>query len=154
MRTTVTRKAATVPAAAGLIQRFSLLSTEFCRYLLASVVALAADFGLLWLLTEKAGVHYLTSAALSYTIGGVLHYWLSVNLVFRHRRFSDQKTEFAAFFLIGLLGLSVNELVLNVAVEHLGQSYMIGKAAAAGVGFVITFVTRRAALFASRRILA
>ena len=135
-----------------LTARLGAISGEFWRYLLASVIALGLDFGLLWLLTEKAGLHYLTSSALSYSAGAVLHYVISVTLVFRERRLADRRMEFAGFFAIGLLGLAANQLVMKLAVDGLGQSYLLGKVAATGVSFVLTFVTRRAVLFTAKRI--
>ena len=133
------------------IARLLSAGSEFWRYLLASVIALGLDFSLLWLLTERAGLHYLSSAAISYSAGAVLHYAISVTLVFRERRVGDRRMEFAGFFAIGLLGLAANQLVLKAAVDGLGQSYLLGKVAATGVSFVLTFVTRRAVLFTAGR---
>jgi len=140
--------------AVRLSARLGAVSGEFWRYLAASVVALGLDFSLLWLLTSQAGLHYLTSSAISYSTGAVLHYAISVTLVFRERRLADRRMEFAGFFAIGLLGLAANQLVMKAAVDGLGQSYLLGKVAATGVSFVLTFVTRRAVLFTARRALA
>jgi putative flippase GtrA len=138
--------------AARLTARLGALGGEFWRYLAASVAALALDFGLLWLLTSRLGLHYLTSSAISYSAGAVLHYAISVTLVFRERRLADRRMEFMGFFAIGLLGLAANQLVMKAAVDGLGQSYLLGKVAATGVSFVLTFVTRRAVLFTAKRI--
>lgn len=140
--------------AVRLSARLGAVSGEFWRYLAASVVALGLDFSLLWLLTSQVGLHYLTSSAISYSTGAVLHYAISVTLVFRERRLADRRMEFAGFFAIGLLGLAANQLVMKAAVDGLGQSYLLGKVAATGVSFVLTFVTRRAVLFTARRALA
>jgi putative flippase GtrA len=138
-------------AGARLIARAAAVSGEFWRYLAASVIALGCDFGLLWLLTERAGMHYLASSAISYSTGAVLHYVISAAFVFRERRLSDRRAEFIGFFAIGLFGLAVSQLVMKAAVEGLGQSYLFGKVAAVGVSFVLTFVTRRAVLFTRGR---
>lgn len=134
--------------------RLAALSGEFWRYLAASVVSLGLDFGLLWLLTARGGLHYLSSAAISYSAGCVLHYALSVTLVFHARRVRDWRTESVGFFAIGLLGLAANQLVLKAAVELAGVGYLLGKVAATGVSFVLTFVTRRAVLFTAGRLRA
>jgi putative flippase GtrA len=127
--------------------RLAGVSGEFWRYLAASVVALGLDFGLLWWLTERAGLHYLSSAAISYSTGCLLHYVISVTLVFRHRRLASGWAEFASFFAIGLVGLAANQLVLKAAVDLLGVGYLLGKIAATGASFVLTFLARRAMLF-------
>ena len=142
----------TRPALAAPVPRLAAVTGEFWRYLTASVMALGLDFGLLWLLTEHAGLHYLTSAAISYSAGAVLHYAISVRLVFRERRLADPRLEFASFFAIGLVGLAATQFVLQAAVEILGVGYLLGKVAATGASFVLTFVARRALLFTAARV--
>jgi putative flippase GtrA len=136
----------------GIRARLGAVSGEFWRYLAASVVALGLDFGLLWLLTSGLGLHYLTSSAISYTAGAVLHYAISVRLVFRERPVADRRKEFLGFFAIGLVGLGANQLVMRAAVEVLGHSYLVGKVAAVAVSFILTFVLRRAILFTAARV--
>lgn len=127
------------------------ISGEFWRYLAASLVSLGLDFGLLWLLTARVGLHYLASAAIGYGAGCILHYGLSITLVFRERRLTDRRMEFIGFFATGLLGLAANELMLKAAVDVAGVGYLVGKVAATGGSFVLTFVARRAALFSIGR---
>ena len=141
-------------AISRLRARLGSVSGEFWRYLMASVLALGLDFGLLYLLTERVGLHYLSSSAISYSTGAVLHYVISVTFVFRERRVADPRLEFLGFFAIGLLGLAANQLVLKAAVDGLALSYLVGKVAAVGVSFILTFVTRRAVLFTTKRIRA
>jgi len=120
---------------------------ESWRYFLVSVVALGVDYGLLLALTEIAHLHYLASSAISYTTGSIVQYALSVALVFRTRRLSDPRMEFAAFFGLGLFGLAATQLILKVSVDGLGLSYTIGKVGAVGVSFALNFVARKAILF-------
>jgi putative flippase GtrA len=136
------------------VPRLAALSGEFGRYLSASVAALSLDFGLLWLLTEHAGLHYLTSAAISYSAGALLHYAISVRLVFCERRVTDRRLEFVSFFAIGLVGLAATQLVLKAAVDYAGLGYMAGKFCATGASFVMTYVARRGLLFTSARLRA
>jgi putative flippase GtrA len=147
-----TSRAATLPTPASLVTRLGAISGEFWRYLAASAVALSCDFGLLWLLTEQAGLHYLASSAISYSAGAVLHYALSVSLVFRNRRLGDRRLEFVLFFAIGLFGLAVTQLVLKAAVDGVGLPYVAGKAAAVGASFMLNFLARRAVLFTAGRL--
>ncbi len=120
---------------------------EFQRYLAASVVALGCDLGLLFALTQYGGVHYLTSATISYCAGAILHYVISIKLVFRDRSVTNRRLEFIGFFAVGLLGLGATQLVLKVAVDGFGLSYMIGKVIAIAVSFTLNFVVRKVMLF-------
>ena len=53
-------------------------AVQLLRSLISSVVALCADFGFLVFFKEALGIHYLLAAALSFSIGIVVIYTLSV----------------------------------------------------------------------------
>jgi putative flippase GtrA len=139
--------AASTPAWRAHAARLRVLAQEGWRYFLASALALAVDFVLLVTLTEFGKLPYLVSAAIGFSAGIVVAYVLSVTLVFRERRFESRRTEFAGFLAIGVLGLGLNQLLLKAFVEDLHLGYALAKVPAAGVGFVFSFVLRRAALF-------
>ena len=119
---------------------------ESAKYLAASFAALAVDFLLLVFLTEVCRVHYLISAALSFTAGLFVTYVLSVTIIFREHRYG-RRAELAGFVAIGLVGLILNEYLLRAMVEGLGVSYVLAKAPAAGISFLFNFVARRIILF-------
>lgn len=135
------------PTPLEAIKALRSATSEFRRYVLASALALGVDFGLLYLLTQYAGFHYITAATISYCTGALVHYVISINLVFRNRSVADRRIEFAAFFAVGLLGLGATQLVLKIAVEGLGLNVMVGKAAATGVSFGLNFLVRKLVLF-------
>jgi putative flippase GtrA len=116
-------------------------------YSAASAVGLAADVGLLWALVEQAGWHYLAAATLSFILGTVVVYLLSVGLIFRHRKLHDRRVEFTVFAAIGVLGVFVNLLVLVTAVDHFHVHYLVGKLTSVIFTFSLNFGLRRALLF-------
>jgi len=123
------------------------LAREGGGYLLTSAVALACDYGLLVGLTSLAGVDYLISAAVGFTVGLVVNYVLSVKFVFHERRVKNAKMEFMAFAAIGLLGLAVNEGLMTLFVEYFSLNYALAKIPTTMIGFVFNFGLRRALLF-------
>jgi putative flippase GtrA len=126
------------------------LADETWKYFLVSVVALGVDYGLLVSLTEVARLHYLVSAAVGFSAGLVVNYALSVAFVFRQHRLKDRRLEFAGFFVIGALGLALNELLMKVLVDSVGLAYALAKIPATGVGFAFNFGMRKALLFTAR----
>ena len=122
------------------------LLREFSGYGAASVAALAVDMALLWALVH-VGIQYIAAAAVSFTAGGVVAYWLSITLAFRQHRMRDRRLEFLAFVAIGLAGLTINIAVIYAAVQFLGLHYMLAKSAAAGFTFAFNFIVRRQLLF-------
>ncbi len=125
----------------------ALLLAELIKYGLTSAIALAVDWGLLIVLTETAGFHYLVSGLISFCAGLVVAYALSVSFVFRSRRFPDTGFEFAIFCVLGVLGLALTQFLLWVMVEKLGVHYAVAKLPTAGVVFIFNFTTRRWVLF-------
>jgi putative flippase GtrA len=131
--------------------RLIVLFHETWKYLLVSVAALAVDYALLAGLTRVAGVEWQIAAAASFTAGLFVNYALSVTLVFKERRVKSRGLEFLGFFIIGALGLGLNELVMKYFVELIHLDPLLAKIPATGVGFVFNFVARRALLFTAPR---
>ena len=120
---------------------------ELMGYGLASVAALAADSGLLYLLTTYAGCSYLPAAATSFVAGAAVAYQLSVRLAFHDHRLRNRKAEFTSFVLLGIAGLLVNMLVLRIAVGTFGIQLLLAKGLSAGCTFLTNFILRRQFLF-------
>jgi putative flippase GtrA len=119
---------------------------EFVRYFAASGVALALDVGAMLLAAQV--MHYLLATSLGFIIGSVASYALASRWVFRTRKLADrQKTEFAAYFLVGLCGLVINDLAVYLAVERAALALIEGKIIAAGLTFFFNYAIRKFALF-------
>jgi putative flippase GtrA len=123
---------------------------ELVKSVAASALAFSADFGLLVLFTELAGLHYLASAALSFCVGASVSYTLSVLWIFRTRRFSSRLLEYALFVGVGVVGLGLNEVLLWLLTEPLGLFYMASKVVAAALIFFWNFGARKLILFPHR----
>jgi putative flippase GtrA len=120
---------------------------ESVRYLAASALALAIDFGLYSGLIRLAGVDYLVAAPIGFTAGLATVYAVSIRWVFRHRRLQSVRDEFAVFALIGLAGMALNQGVIWAGVELLALSPELAKVLSAGTVFGFNFVLRKLLLF-------
>ena len=120
---------------------------EFLRYGAASAVALFVDFATLVLLTEVAGVYYLASAAVGFTLGIAVAYLLSVRWVFAARRLASIPVESAIFLLIGVAGLVINHIMMFGLTEGAHFPYAVSKIGSAGVVFTFNFIARKSVLF-------
>jgi putative flippase GtrA len=123
---------------------------QLAKSMAVSLVAFAVDFGLLALLTEAAGVHYLVSAGVSFAAGTTVSYALSVLWVFPDRRFSSRGLEYGLFLAVGLVGLGLNEALLWVFTEPLAIFYLASKVIAAAIIFFWNFWARKLLLFPRR----
>ncbi len=121
--------------------------TEALGYAVASGCALLCDVTLLWLLVHFLSCNTLAAATLSFLAGTVVAYALSVKLVFKHRRLTDQRAEFASFAALGTAGLAVNAAVIFIVVKYWGLYYLAAKGIAAAFTLICNFITRRQLLF-------
>lgn len=123
------------------------LLSEAAKYTAASAVALLADTGLMLALTRYAGWDYRLAAAVSFIVGATIAYALCVKFVFSVHRLHNRELEFVGFILIGLVGWSINLLVLFIAHGRLDIDLLLAKGLAAGCTFLGNFALRRQLLF-------
>ena len=113
----------------------------------SSLLSFGLDFGVLAFLTEVLRIHYLVSAAFSFTLGTTMSYALSILFVFDLRRYASPALEYGLFVLVGLSGLGLNELFLWTLTDVLGIYYLLSKIAAASLVFFWNFGARKLILF-------
>lgn len=106
------------------------------RYLMtkyATVGSLTAvlDFGLLYILTDIIGLHYLLSATISFIIAGSTNYWFNRNWTFNSN--GEHKKQLPIFFTVAVIGLILNNNIIYLSVEKFHLHYLLGKIIAAGI---------------------
>lgn len=121
--------------------------TEFSRYLLAGSLTFLADFLVLVLLTEFAGLNYLWSNLVGVFVGIVVSYFLCIKWVFLNRRYNQVVFEFPLFILTCFVGVLLNELMLWALVEFGNIHYLTSKVVVTAVIFVVNFLLKKALLF-------
>jgi putative flippase GtrA len=117
----------------GMVQLF--------RYLFVGGLAAVVDASVLWVLNSDVGLHYLAAAAISFSLGTVVNYLLSVAWVFRSS--GQVRQEFALFTLIGVGGLGLTEIIMLIGVDSLGGSVMVVKLVAMVLVVFWNFFLRR-----------
>jgi len=116
---------------------------QLLRYVVVGGLAFVVDFGLLWVLTEYAGLHYLVSATISFIAGLVVNYLLSVVWVFGSSKLQSKWAEFAIYAVIGIIGLGLNNLFLWLLTDYVGLDYRLSKIITAALVMLWNFFARR-----------
>lgn len=124
---------------------FQSILTELMRYGAVSVIALLVDLGCLMALAQF--FHYLLAASLSFVLGGIVAYQLSVRYVFSQRRIGKASTELTLFVTLGIAGLLVNAGIIAMSVHFWHIPLPLSKLLAAGATFSCNFVLRKWLLF-------
>lgn len=120
---------------------------QLFRYALVSGINLAVDFGSLYALTEFAGMHYLVSALIGYSLGMIANYLFSILWVFPRKRLQSRALEFLVFIAIGLTGMGLNEALLWLFTEVVLLHYMASRSLSAIIGFFWKYAARKIILF-------
>ncbi len=118
---------------------------EIIRFCIVGGLSLLVDCGVLYGLTDFCGVHYLYSAAISFTVSVIFNYWLCVKYVFKNAR---HQTPRQATIFIGssVVGLGLNQLCMWFFVEIILLHYMIAKLAATVIVTLWNYIMKRKAI--------
>lgn len=123
------------------------LLVQFVRYFFVGGFAFVVDFGLLYILTEYAGLHYLLSATLSFIAGLLVNYIISCIWVFSDSKFKNRLVEFLIFATIGVIGLALNDALIWLFTDCIGTHYMFSKIVAAALVYLWNFFARKYIVF-------
>ena len=123
------------------------LLIQFVRYFFVGGLAFVVDFGLLYILTEYAGLHYLLSATLSFIAGLLVNYIISCLWVFNGSKFKNRLVEFLFFATIGVVGLALNDALIWLFTDCIGTHYMFSKIVAAAMVYLWNFFARKYLVF-------
>jgi putative flippase GtrA len=123
--------------------------SEFVKYLIGGGLAYTVDFLLLIFLTEFLGVPVLISAAVSFIIGLIIIYLLSIKWIFENRIQNNSYQEFFIFSFIGIIGLLINEILIWTSISTEYVHYTVAKIMSAGLVFIWNFSARKFILFRS-----
>jgi putative flippase GtrA len=117
------------------------------RYFVIGGISAAMDFVLFAVLIKNFGVKWYYANVVSFTLVNLIHYALSVRLVFESGTRFAKHQEILLTFLASVVGLLVNQLALYVLVSFLGLGVLIAKIGATGTTFFWNYMARQSFIF-------
>ena len=132
------------------VQQTNSTAIQFYRYVFVGGLAFVVDFGALYVLTHYAHIFYVLSASISFIIGSVLNYKLSILWIFSDRPIQNRSLEFWFFVGIGLTGLALNAGIIFIFTHFFGLFYLLSKIISAVIVFSWNFGVRKIFLFSSK----
>lgn len=133
------------------IVQFRPVIEQLVRYTGVSALALALDFAVFMLLTRFDVMSAALAGATGYGTGLVLHYALSVRLVFdASASLKTRRRLFTEFAASGIFGVFTTWSVIHLAVGMLGIGSLAAKGLAVLFSFAAVFMIRRSIIFAAR----
>jgi len=118
---------------------------EVLRFCLVGGVSFLLDYALLFALTDWAGIYYLYSSAISFSVSVVFNYWLCVIYVFKDVG-KQTKRQAMIFLVTSAMGLVLNQICMWFFVAIAGLHYMLAKIFATAIVTVWNYFTKRKAV--------
>lgn len=119
------------------------LMKQIMRFAVVGGTAFLIDYGVLFVLNELLGVHYIVASALSFSISVIYNYVLSIFWVFDPNEEQSKQEQFIVFMVLSIIGLGINTLIMWISVDKFGINVMISKIFATAVVMVYNFITRK-----------
>ncbi len=99
---------------------------QFFRYCFVGGFAFVVDFGVMTLLVELLSLSPVWAATISFIAGLAVNYILSTFWIFKNSKIKNRLAEFAAFALIGVIGLLINDVIIWLFQSALGSNLAFG----------------------------
>lgn len=120
---------------------------EFARSALVSLLSFALDFFVCMLIVERTGMNYLVAMTISFTLGTVLNYILSILWIFG-RGPGRWHMEFLAFLGTAGIGLVLNGMAMFCFTGLFRIHYLISRVLSSTLVFFFNFACRKFLIFA------
>lgn len=137
----------------NLNKSFSRANTcilQFIKYLLASVIALGADYCVYLLLLDHTILSVPYAAIAGYAFGIFVSYYFIKFKVFGNGWLSSKPSwEFTLFCFSGVLGLLVTYIATTFVVHYFGPRPQLAKLVAVFLSFFAVFFFRKLVVFRS-----
>lgn len=113
------------------------------RFFIAGAIGFSVDVGLLYFFTEIAGFWYLFSATLAFLAAFAVSFLLQKFWTFSDPTTNRIRGQATIYFILTLVNLFLNNTILYVAVEFVGQHYILGQMIASLIVAVWSFFIYR-----------
>lgn len=122
------------------------LIEQFLKFGVVGAIAFLIDYGVLMLLSQVIGMDPVISASISFVVSVVFNYVASMHYVFTRRDDISRRREFTIFVILSAIGLVINEIIMVIGVNVLGDSALmvtITKLVATAIVMAWNFVSRK-----------
>ncbi len=120
------------------------------RFVICGTASAATNIFLLYVLTDLAGIWYLTSSVLAFVIALLVSFTLQKFVTFKDGATNKLHHQFSKFFVAALLGVILNTAIVYVCVEYLGVWYIISQVIAGIFVMVQNFMLYRLFIFTKK----
>lgn len=115
-----------------------ILILKFLKFGVVGCSGMVVDFGVTWLLKEKARFNKFLSNSIGFVLAATNNYIWNRLWTF-HSKNEDIPVEYLSFFIISLIGLGINNLTIWLLADRLKWNFYFSKLCATAVVMVWNF---------------
>lgn len=123
---------------------------QFFRYMFVGGIATIVDLGVFYILDSNRPEWLYFSTGAAFAAGLLVSYLLSKHFVFTDVAVHSKLTEFLIYFITGIIGLGLSELIMFLFASRLDLNHMLTKIAATAVVFLWNFGSKKIILYRKR----
>lgn len=117
--------------------------TQAAKYLVVGGICTIVDMVLLYILAEYIGLFYVLAAAISFTTGVALNYFLCTGWIFEESKIKNKGVEILMYFVISIIGLLINVVGIWLLTNFLSLHFMLSKFLATALTLIWNFCSRK-----------
>ncbi len=119
-----------------------MISKNFYYYFLIAGSCSLIDLGILYALTEWAGLFYLVSATFSFIVAQNFNYYLNKTFNFRDKSKKIAK-QLTMFIAVNTVGLAISLAILAFLVEIFGWWYILARIISMLIAFTFNYTIHK-----------
>lgn len=124
-------------------------TNEFLKYLFVSLIAVAVDYSIYWVIFSNRLLSQAYAGTVSYLLGLFVAYFLLITFVFKKSLLKNKKIEIILFLISGLIGTSITFITITTYQHlYLAETHL-AKIIAIIFSFIIVYVFRKFFIFRS-----
>jgi len=129
------------------VKQTNNIKLQLLRSILIGAIASIIDIIIFAILVEVQDFSYLLANLISFSIGLVVNYSLTIRWVFISRSPKNRLTEFLKFTSVGIIGLIMNQFILWLCIDIFMIYSLISKIIATLIAFLWNFFARKYYIF-------
>jgi len=110
-------------------------------------IASTIDIAIFYYFVDILQIHYLLANVVSFSIGLITNYLLTIKWVFTEKSSKKRSSEFLQYILVAIVGLLLAQLVLWSCIEILIINALLSKIIATLLAFIWNFLARKHYVF-------
>jgi putative flippase GtrA len=110
-----------------------ILNHHLVRYVFSGGIAAVINLGLLYILTEYAGLHYLVSGVIAFCCAVIVSFSMQKKWTFQDHSTHATHKKFGIFVVVALINLGLNTLLLYLFTDLAKFHYIVSQILAAAI---------------------